>query len=142
MLSHPREQQWLLAGHPEAAASGEVNPLNLSAVAFWTLREYSAAMPASSVQFDLFGVTESWSFKEIYCPQCGACSVWQMDDPSVAQGERPVVCVACDCCFFISAICPTLDPSNARRKAEIVEKAKAITKSKPWLIYKRTAGYL
>jgi hypothetical protein len=94
-------------------------------------------MPASRVRFNLFGVAETWSYKEIYCPQCGACSVWQMDDPYVAQGERPVMCVGCDCCFFISAICPTLDPSNALRKAEIVEKAN--TKSKPWLIYKRTS---
>jgi hypothetical protein len=101
--------------------------------------EYSAAMADTSVQFDLFGATESWSHKDIHCPQCSGASVWQMDDPYVAQGERPNLCIECDCYFFISAIRANLDPNDALRRAEIVKRARANTHVKPWLIYKRMA---
>jgi hypothetical protein len=95
-------------------------------------------MPDTCVEFNLSGRIESWCAKDMYCPNCGAVSVWQMQDPYIAQEERPNLCIECRCCFYLSAIREAPDVKNEARRTEIL-KARGNVHTKPWLIYKRTA---
>jgi hypothetical protein len=90
------------------------------------------------VGFNLFGTAEYWRYIEIHCPNCGACSVWQTEDVSVANDQRANMCLECNCCFYISALQVATDwGSVLRRKA--IRKGNGVPTSGPFLVLKHAA---
>jgi hypothetical protein len=93
-------------------------------------------MADTRVELNVFGTAESWYHKEIYWPNCGIPSVWQLEDPYVASGERPNMCVGCNASFFVSSVVIRSEPVNELGRSAIL---KGANRPKLWLAYKRTA---
>jgi hypothetical protein len=86
-------------------------------------------MANTRVELSVSGTSETWCHKKICCPNCGAPSVWQLEDPCVLDYELPNICVACSGSFFMCMSAVGFDEVDEIRRTAILHNLKAADKT-------------